>query len=179
MAAIGRLTVAAGFVVLWAAVPAPAAPFTPGNLVVVRVDGSDPTLFAPWYAYSDNAGQVTLVEFTTAPPDPETGDPTPAVQEIVMPSVASGNQRRFTLPPGCNRSGQLTLSANGLLLALGGFDGLVGTVEVVMTNAADVPRVIALVDATGHVNTAMGLTDCYHNGTKPIAEFRMVATDDG
>ena len=28
------------------------APFTPGNLVVSMVDGSDPLIFLPWMAYS-------------------------------------------------------------------------------------------------------------------------------
>jgi hypothetical protein len=155
---------------------AQAAPFTPGNLVVVQVDG---TIDPVWQAYSDMASPVTLLEFTTALPDPETGDEAPAVQSIVMPTTLSGSNKRFTLPPGATGVGQLTQSTNGLFLVLGGYDAEVGTPTVVMTNAATVNRVIARVDASGHIDTKMGLTDCYHNGLKPIAEFRMVATVDG
>jgi hypothetical protein len=153
-----------------------AAPFTPGNLVVVQVDG---TIDPQWRAYSDTAGPVTLIEFTTALPDPVTGDEAPAVQSITMPTAPSGSNKRFTLPPGATGVGQLTRSVNGLYLVLGGYDADVGTTEVAKTNAAAVNRVIARVDNSGRADTRTGLTDCYHNGTKPIAEFRMVATVDG
>ncbi len=166
------------FAILVAAVfttPAPAAPFTPGNLIVVMTDG---TIDPQWHAYSDTAGPVTLIEFTTALPDP-LGAEAPAVQSMVMPTAISGPHKRFVLPPGGVDLGNLTLSTNGLLLVLAGYDADVGTLEVVKTPASMVNRVIALVDAAGNVDTQTGLTDCYHNGTKPIAGIRMAATDNG
>ncbi|HOQ86034.1 MAG TPA: hypothetical protein PLQ89_09965 [Phycisphaerae bacterium] len=44
---------------------AAAEPFTPGNLVVLMADG---TVDPQWQAYSDSAGPVYLVEYTTILP---------------------------------------------------------------------------------------------------------------
>ena len=96
-----------------------------------------------------------------------------------MPTTTSGTNKRFTLPPGATGCGQITRSANGLFLVLAGYDADIGTPEVVKTTAATVNRVIALVNANGSIDTSTGLTDCYQNGTKPVAEFRMAATVDG
>jgi len=123
-------------------------------------------------------GAGTSCLATTCQTDPVVRE-YPPVQTITLPTTVSGTNRRFTLPPGAAGVGQLSLSSNGLFLVMAGYDAEVGTPEVVRTSASEVNRVIGLVDANGVFSTAAALTDCYHNGSKPVAEFRMAVTDDG
>jgi len=139
------------------------APFTEGNLVVLQADDIH-------INYGDNAGKVTLLEFTATPGSPP-------VQALEMPTEPVGDQKRFTLPAGYYRAGHLTRSANGLFLAMGGFDAEVGMPNVLQEDPTVVNRVIGLVDAEGYIDTRTGLTDCFY-GDK-YSDFRMVATVDG
>src|SRR5262245_10500634 len=88
-----------------------AAPFTPGNLVVVRVGDGTGTL-------GTAAAPTFLLECTT------TGT---LVQTIPLPTAVSGSNHILTNAGNATSEGFLTLSSNGRYLLLGGYDAAVGT----------------------------------------------------
>lgn len=134
------------------------APFTAGNLVVVRVgDGSA--------ALTNAATPMFLEEMTTA------GTP---VQTVAMPTVTSGSQRRYTNSGSATSEGFLGLSVNGRYLVAGGYDAALGTTSVATTASATNPRVVARIDLNGPIDTSTALGDAYSGGN-----IRSVATDDG
>lgn len=133
------------------------APFTLGNLVVVRVgDGVA--------ALSSAATAVFLDEYTP------TGT---LVQSIPMPTVASGANQPFTNAGSATSEGFLNLSGNGFFLTLAGYAAAPGTPAIVATPSATTPRVIARVDLSGSIDTTTAVTDAYSAGNIRAA----VATD--
>jgi len=141
-----------------------AAPFTPGNLVVVQI-GDEQT------SVTDSASPVYLKEFAPAAPDGT------FVHMMPLPTAVSGPNRRLTLSADF-RAGMLTRSDDGRFLVLGGFDADVGTPLLVTTLAIDVARVIGRIDQTGNINTTTALTDCYF-GPDSKTSFRSACSSDG
>ena len=115
-----------------------AGSFTPGNIVVVRLgDGSA--------ALSSAATLVYLDEFTPA------GS---LVQSVALPAAASGSNHILTMSGTATSEGSLTLSVNGQLLVLGGYDAAPGLASVSSDSTAN--RTVAAISANGTVNTATG-----------------------
>src|SRR5262245_14134421 len=104
--------------------------FTPGNLVVVRInDGTSRS--------ANEASPVFLDEFTTS------GS---FVQTVALPTAPSGSNRQITLSNTSFTNGQLALSTDGQFLTLGGYDAAVGTASITGTASATTNRVLARVD---------------------------------
>jgi hypothetical protein len=118
-----------------------AAPFTPGNLVVLRVNGTGAA-----------ARAVDLVEFDTV----STGQSGTVV--VSLPSSGSGTL--LTQAGNSTWQGALTLSANRTHLLLAGYNAPAGTANVSSTSSATVARVVATVEWTGNVNLTT-LTTAY------------------
>jgi len=135
--------------------------FTPGNIVVLRIGDGSGTL-------TSAATPVFLDEYSTL-----TGQ---LVQSVTMPTAVNGNNRRLTLSGTATSEGGLTLSPNGQYLCLAGHDTTVGTASV--ANASNMGKTIALVNASGSVNTTTGIErGSAFNGTG--GNIRSAITNDG
>lgn len=141
------------------ALSAISAPFTPGNLVVIRVgDGVNPV--------NAFATAVYLEEVTTA------GS---AVQTLNMPTSASGSNRAFAHSGDSTSALTLSRTDNGQYLLLGGYDATPGT-TLANSDSTVINRVVGRVDASGTIDTSMALTDAYSgSGTN----LRCVYSTDG
>jgi hypothetical protein len=140
-----RLLAVAAFV---AAAAFAQAPLTTGNLVVVRVgDG---------VAALSNASTATFLD-----------EYTPAgvlVQSIAMPTVASGTQFPLTNSGTATSEGFLTLSDDGNFLLSAGYGDAPGTPSIAGTQSSAVPRVIAVTNMAGIVDTTTALTNAFSAG---------------
>ncbi|MBF9220950.1 T9SS type A sorting domain-containing protein [Hymenobacter ruricola] len=134
-----------------------AAPFTPGNLVVLRVgDGAASLTSAATPAY--------LQEYTPAGV---------LVQTIPLPTATSGNNRSLTVAGSSSTDGGMTRSANGAYLVLAGYDAAPGTAAVAgLDPSTGANRIVGRVAADGTVDTSTRLTDATGN-------LRSAATVDG
>lgn len=144
------------------------APFTIGNLVVVRIGDNSG-------ANSGAATATFLDEYTP------TGT---FVQTIALPTAASLPNRAFSMSGTATSEGQLNVSPNGLFLTLAGYDAPVGTAAIAQTDSVTVPRVIARVDLLGQVDTSTTITDGFSGapavpGPAVTANIRAAVTDDG
>lgn len=119
--------------------------FIPGNFVVVRIGSGAAPLTA------GNAQPVFLDEFNPC------GD---LVRSIPMPVAVSGTNKRLTLPISTTdyTEGYISLSKDGLSLALAGYDADPGTANVSATTSTAVKRVVAIIDMNGNVNTTTALS---------------------
>jgi hypothetical protein len=175
-----------------AALPAHAAGFLPGSLVV-SVEGNG-VVGATSGSYTDNqAAPLTLFNYTT------TGTSSASyVSSLVLPQTSSGANNAISGEYGSSSEGILQLSANGKYLTIAGYGVNAATFNAnptaygtaandpnkptalgqstSLTNTAfiTVPRVVALIDAAGNVDTTTALTGVF-NGNNP----RSVATVDG
>lgn len=130
-----------------------AVPFTPGNLIVVRVgDGSTPLTAA--------TAPVFLEERS-----PATGA---LLRAIPLPIAAQGDQGALTLSGNALAEGALQISLDGNYIVLTGYDQPPGAAPVTG------PRVVARVDALGNIDTSTHLGTAFQS-TSP----RGVATLDG
>jgi hypothetical protein len=147
---------------------APAAlaqtPFTIGNIVVVRVgDGGA--------ALSTASAPCFLDEYTTSGT---------FVQTIALPTVASGSNLPFSSSGSLSSEGFLNVSENGIYLLLGGYGETPGVSgAVARTDSTVVPRVIAVVDIAGNVDTSTALTDAYSSTGSSNSPLRSVLSTDG
>lgn len=146
-------------VLLTALLPATtqAAPFTPGNLVVLRSgDGSA--------GLNTNATAAFLDEYTP------TGT---KIQTIALPSTSSGGNHAMTIAGSQSLEGELHLSADGKYLSCAGYNAPVGTLTVNSTpnNGAvnDVARVLVRIDPDGAIDSSTALigtsTTPFYSGT--------------
>ncbi|HRF58853.1 MAG TPA: hypothetical protein PLH94_02935 [Fimbriimonadaceae bacterium] len=119
-----------------------AAPFTPGNLVVLQVgaDGGP--------ALTNAAQPIFLKEYTTGGV---------LVQTITIPSVGPGN--RLTQSGTATSEGHLQLGTLGLTLV--GYNADAGTASVVSTTSAVASRMVGVVDLSGNLDLSTALTDAY------------------
>jgi len=135
-----------------------AGPFTPGNLVVVRLGNGS--------AAMNNQSQATFLdEYSLA------GS---LIQSIPMPTSSVGSDRRLTLSGTANSEGELAVSSDGRYLTLGGYDAAPGVASISSSALTVASRSIARIDLSGNVDTTTGITDALGG-----ASIRGVATDDG
>ena len=123
-----------------------AGPFTPGNIVVVRVGVPSAS------ALTSAAAPVFLEEYTIG------GG---LVQTIALPTTASGANKTLTMSGSSTSDGNLNLSVDRAYLTLTGYDAAIATPAVTATASTANNRVVAVVDASGNVNTTTALTDAY------------------
>jgi uncharacterized repeat protein (TIGR01451 family) len=124
------------------------AAFTPGNLVIYRVNDGAAAIGA-------NGTPVFLDEYTTAGA---------LVQSIPVPTTTVGAQRRLVCSGSATTEGFLTLSTNGQYIVFPGYDAAVGTVGITGSTSATVPRVIGRAAANGTLDTSTALTDAINAG---------------
>ncbi|WP_052732300.1 IPT/TIG domain-containing protein [Hymenobacter terrenus] len=147
---------------LWPSL-ASAAPFAPGNLVVVRIgDGSA--------ALTSAATATFLLEYTPAGV---------LVQTIALPTAAAGSNSILTNTGSSTSDALLTRSADGRYLVLTGYDAAVGTTSLTNTTAATNNRIIGRVAADGTVDTSTRLGDAFSGSSTTGVNIRSAATVDG
>jgi hypothetical protein len=170
-----------------------AAPFTEGNLVVVRVGGDLDDL----QNFPDSAARVRLLEI-----NPADGS---IVQTVRLPATPAdiplgSNNHLLTLNTDF-RAGQIHRSVNGLYLTMGGYDAKAkdavsagypivnqseGNTPLVIgaDSFPPVPRVVARIDQTGTVDTITAISLVTDQSNGPYgggekASFRSVFSVDG
>ncbi len=131
-----RLVLSCVVAVVVSAQLALAGPFTTGNLVISRIgDGAA--------ALSGNSAAVFLDEYTSL------GS---SVQSVAIPTTDSGANFALTLSGTSTSQGQLTLSADGNYLFIGGTNAPTGT-STPNSNGSFQGRTIARVGGNGVVDT--------------------------
>lgn len=166
-----------------------AAPvFTPGNLVVsVEGNGVFGAMSGP---YGDNqASPMTLFQYT-----PSGTSAAAYAGSLVLPQAASGGNYAFSAEYGSSSEGLLHLSGNGAYLTVAGYGinaatfnanpALYGTGindpskptalaqsgSLTGQGYIPIPRVVALIDANGVVDTTTALFDVF-NGNNPRSVY--------
>lgn len=125
-----------------------AAPFTPGNLVVVRIgDGSAVLTSAATATY--------LLEYTPAGV---------LVQTIALPTVAAGTNSILTNTGTSGSDALLSRSADGAYLVLTGYDASVGTGALAGTTSTANNRIIGRIAVDGTFDTSTRLSDGFSTG---------------
>jgi hypothetical protein len=145
---------------VFAAQLAHASPFTPGNIVVVRVgDGSAPL--------SSASTAVFLDEYTPGGT---------LVQTIPLPTAASGSNSPFTNSGTATSECYLNLSIDGQYLVQGGYGVAPGTASIASTSSSTAPRVIARIGMNGTIDTSTLLNgDTSYSGSN----IRSATSNDG
>lgn len=142
----------------WYALPALAAPFATGNIVVYRVGTGAAAL-------TNASTAVFIDEYTTSGA---------LVQSVAFPTTVSGANRQLTASGTATSEGLMTLSTDGRYLVAVGYGADPGVASISGTSTATVPRVVARIDGAGTVDTSTVLTD-YSSGNNP----RGAASVDG
>lgn len=174
---------------LAAAAPAAAA-FMPGNLVVA-VSGNGVRGAAGGSYGGNQASPLTLFQYA---PAGTTG--VSFVDALVLPQQASGANAPVSAEYGSSSEGMLHLSGDGRLLTIAGYgvsaaafnadpaaygqvttdpakrDALAQSGSVAGQGYVPVPRVIALIDANGNVDSSTALTGVF-NGNNPRAAYTL------
>lgn len=121
------------------------APFTAGNIVVVRVgEGISPS-------YNIITAPVFLDEYTPSGT---------LIQSIPLPTAASGNNKALTLMDvHLDNTGLINLSVDGQYLLLAGYSASPGVFSPDGASATIMPRTIAVIKYDGTINTTTALTD--------------------
>lgn len=136
-----------------------AAPFTPGNIVVVRLgDGAT--------ALSNAAAPVDLLEYTSAGV---------LVQTVSLPTTTVGPNFRCLMGGTAASAGSLNLSVDGQYLTFAGYDAAAGTANPHQAGAS-AQRIIARIAADGTVDTSTALT---YADNWPTDNIRSVITTNG
>jgi hypothetical protein len=142
---------AMGMAVLTAAHVAGAAPITPGNLLVYRVDGNGASL-------GSDAAIVRIDEYAL--------DGT-LVQTITLPYTGSGNL--LTGSGTATSEGKITVSPNGRWVGVAGYNAAENTPSV--ATASGIQRTIARIDTTDgsyDVSTSGPLNTGYNNARAAV-----------
>lgn len=135
---------AIGIIILATIGSVSAASFTPGNIVVYRVDGGGAAL-------NGNGTAIFLDEYTPAGA---------LVQSIAMPTT--GTSGRVVASGSATADGFMTRSVDGRYLVVPGYDAAVGTAGI--TSSTTVPRIIGRVDATGAIDATSSYVDATSAG---------------
>ncbi len=135
---------AASAVVLGWGPPAGAASLTPGDVVVER-DG--------------NGGVEALTSAATPIRLDEFGPVGGLAATIELPTTESGANKPLLDSGAASSDGGLTLSGNGECLLTVGINAKPGTEKVLETKASTNPRVVAVVNGKGEVDTTTALTN--------------------
>jgi len=137
-----------------------AAPFTPQNIVVVRIGDGVASL-------TNASAPVFLDEYDLA------GN---LIQSIALPTSVVGLNYRLVLSGTGTSEGFMNLSPNGDYLTLAGYDANTGVTAIAgtsTTGGTPVLRVLGIVDIAGNVNTSTGV-EAFSGGNP-----RSVVTIDG
>jgi hypothetical protein len=138
-----------------------AAAFTPGNLVILRIgDGLAAVT-------SGVSAPIFLDEYTLGGT---------LVQSIAMPTVAAAGNFPVSLTTSSGSEGLLTLSPNGQFLTFAAYGAAPGLAAASGTTSAATPRVVAVVNASGVVNTTTALSDMA-SGSSPRSAVTTNGTD--
>jgi PEP-CTERM motif len=156
------------------AAPAYALTFVPGD-IVVSVEGNGVWGATNVTTYGDNqAAPLTLMEFTP------TGT---YVGSEVLPQSSSGVAQTISGEYGSSSEGSLQLSGNREYLTIMGYGvnaatfnsnpqnyGPAANTALAQSYSADVPRVVALINASGGVNSTTALTNVF-SGNNPRSVY--------
>ena len=121
-----------------------ATSLTPGDVVVER-DGNGGV-----EALTSSATPVHLDEF---------GPLGGLAASLALPTEVSGSNKPLLDSGGATSDGDLTLSGNGECLLTVGIDAKPGTTHVLETKDTSNPRVVAVVNGKGEINTETALTN--------------------
>jgi hypothetical protein len=122
------------------------ADFSVGNLVIDTVGNGTSTL-------SSAATQTNLFQYTTSGT---------LVNQIALPTSSTlGGNQSFTNSGTATSEGALSLSANGQYLTLTGYSASLGTASIASSTSANDPRVVAVVDASGNINTTTTINNAF------------------
>jgi hypothetical protein len=135
-------------------------PFTAGNIVVERVNGT-----------TSGAQQVDVVEYNPS------GVTATLIQNVLLPNAAvRPSASPYNLMDGATTTsaGGLTRSANGGMIALPGYNGIPGDLTIASSASATISRVIGAISLGGTADTSRGGLNIF-SGTA----FRGVASTDG
>jgi hypothetical protein len=135
----------------------PAAPFTPGNVAVVRV--GDGTAALTTAATAEFVDEYTLNGTR--------------VQSIALPAADNGTVRAFT-NSGTATSDNITRSADGRYLLLTGYNAVPGTAGIVTSTVTANNRLVARIAADGSVDTNTRISDAFSG-----SNIRSAVSTDG
>jgi len=155
-----------------------AASFTPGNIVIYRVGGlanqaSGATL--------TNTGNIVWLDecLPISPTDVNNGSNLTVVQSIMLPTNYFGGYSPLIEDAATTLDGLMSRSLDGRFLIMTGFGATLGQYSnaALTTFDADfqVPRIVGLVDGSGHIDTTTVQTNSYCDGE----DIRSAATTDG
>lgn len=137
-----------------------AAAFTPGNVVVYRVGSGAGSL-------TNTGNPVFLDEYTSSGT---------LVQSIALPTSANGGNYPLIASGTATSEGFITLSTNLQDLILTGYGSTIPcSVACPSTSGATVPRVVAVVNSNGAINTTTALTD-FASGNNPRSAVSLNGT---
>ncbi len=158
-----KLSYATGFALSAALLAAAAgqAPFTAGNLVVLRLGDGAAAL-----SNAATAGFLTEISPTGS-----------VVQTIPMPTAVNGANRAFTNSGTATSEGFVCRSADGNFLTLAGYDAAPGTATIATTTSAVANRVVARVNASAAIDTTTALSDLSYSGGNPRSVCSSNGTD--
>jgi hypothetical protein len=165
-------------VVLAVGTSALAASFHSGNIVIYRVGGlANQTSGA---TLTNNGNIVWLDEcLPISPTDVNNGSNLTVVQSIMLPTNYFGGYSPLIDDAAATLDGLMSRSLDGRFLVLTGFGATLGqfTNHALTTFDADfqVPRVVGLVDGSGHIDTTTVQTNSLSDGE----DIRSAATTDG
>ena len=126
---------------------ASAAPFIPGDIVVLQEDDGS-------VATSTAASPVFLLEFL-----PSTANQVVPVQTISIPTTGSS---RLTQSSGSSSEGFIARSTDSSIVTFVGYDAPVGTANVPGTSSSSVNRYVGQVDKNGNYTRTAGTSTAYN-----------------
>ena len=136
------------------------APFTKGNLVVLRAgDGSA--------ALASSATAAFIDEYTP------TGT---LVQSIPLPTTIVGSNKRVVVSGTSTSEGMVNLSLDKRYLTACGYDVALATASITSSTSASVNRVVARIDYAGNVDATTALTD-FSSASNPRSAITTNGTD--
>ena len=163
---LSRLLAGLALMLLFGPLAALAAPFTPGNLVVVRV--GDGTTATP--TLSSTSATTYLLEYTPSGT---------LVQTITLPTAAAGTNAALTNTGSSSSDALLTRSVDGRYLVITGYDAAPGTATLTNTTATANNRVVGRVAADGTIDTSTRLSDAFGGSTSSAVNIRSATSPDG
>jgi len=125
------------------------APFTKGNIVVLRIGDGNQSLTV------SNAASYFLDEFKIV------DNTATLIQSIPLPTTINGANKRCVAVPSQVIMSLMTRSADGRFLVIPGYDGDLGVSPWGKT-AANANRVVALVNSNAGINTTTALNNIFN-----------------
>ena len=156
-----KISLSALFVGFVMAAAAAASDMTPGDLLIYRVgDGLS--------GLASTGDPVFLDEYTPSGT---------LVQSFNVPTAPSGANYALFASGKATSEGMLTLSADGQFVTFTGYASLSsGAASLASSSAADINRVVGIVDAHGNIDTSTALSD-FSDGNNPRSAVTTNGTD--